>query len=60
MDYARVRFEKRRDRDGRVILQSLSDTRQRRPNLDAVLPKMRGRPNPGPHQVRRRMDGAAG
>ena len=55
-----MRLQKRRYRDCRMILQALPDARQRGPHLDPMLPQMRRRPDPGAHQMRRGVDGAAG
>ena len=43
-----------------MILQALPDARKRGPHLDPQVPQMRRRADPGAHQMRRGMNGAAG
>src|ERR1700712_3524705 len=60
VDDPSMRLQEGRDRDRRMVLQSLADPWQRRPDLDAVFPQVGAWPNAGPQQMRRGVDSAAG
>src|SRR5262249_49346080 len=56
---ARTWLQERGDRYRRMVHQPLTNAGAARAYLDAKVAKMPDRPDPGPQQHRRRMDGAA-